>query len=421
MKNFSAIILLFIANSISGIAQGISMIAIPWYFTAEGALEQYGVIYVITSLISLIWVPYSGTFIDRFNRKKIYMVVTLVCGSLLLSIALLGYYWGALPWYMVALVFMITFFNYNIHYPNLYAFIQEITEKEYYGKVTSYIEIQGQLSSVFAGACAAMLLVGSETGAINLFGWNIYLGIKIVPWSIYEIFLLDAGTYFVGFLIILLLKYQPIALRTIEKGSLVTQLKIGFTYLQNNKEILLFGIASYSIFVAVLITTFFLAAPYVKNHLLATGDVFAASEMYFALGAVFAGIAIRRVFKNLTTPMAVIIMTLATFALFLVLGLSQNMWLFFAMMLVLGIANAGTRILRVTYLFSHIPNQVYGRAGSIFFLSHLILRVFFLSLFSLSFFHQGSNIVYAFGIMSLFLLLTAFVLIYYYRSFVPKT
>ena len=32
MKNKNAVYLLFLANIISGLAQGISMIAIPWYF-----------------------------------------------------------------------------------------------------------------------------------------------------------------------------------------------------------------------------------------------------------------------------------------------------------------------------------------------------------------------------------------------------
>ena len=32
MKNKQAIYLLFLSNIISGLAQGISMIAIPWYF-----------------------------------------------------------------------------------------------------------------------------------------------------------------------------------------------------------------------------------------------------------------------------------------------------------------------------------------------------------------------------------------------------
>ena len=47
----------------------------------------------------------------------------------------------------VVFVFGITIFNYNIHYPNLYAFGQEITEPKNYGKLNSYIEVQGQVTS----------------------------------------------------------------------------------------------------------------------------------------------------------------------------------------------------------------------------------------------------------------------------------
>ncbi|MEM8907894.1 MAG: MFS transporter, partial [Bacteroidota bacterium] len=126
MKNVRAIILLFIANSISGLAQGISMLAIPWYFAKEEQMAQFGLIYVLTNIIALFWVPYSGTFIDRFNRKHIFLVLTVVCGSLLFLTAGFGFWQQSLPWYMVAMVFMMTFFNYNIHYPNLYAFVQEI-------------------------------------------------------------------------------------------------------------------------------------------------------------------------------------------------------------------------------------------------------------------------------------------------------
>jgi len=65
---------------------------------------------------------------------------------------------GALPWQLVAGVFMLTFLNYAVHYPNLYAFVQEIIEPKYYGRITSYLEIQGQLTSILAGAGAALLL-----------------------------------------------------------------------------------------------------------------------------------------------------------------------------------------------------------------------------------------------------------------------
>ena len=41
-----------------------------------------------------------------------------------------GFRFDNVPDFFVLLVFGLTIFNYNIHYPNLYAFGQEITEKE---------------------------------------------------------------------------------------------------------------------------------------------------------------------------------------------------------------------------------------------------------------------------------------------------
>lgn len=392
------------------------MIAIPWYFTMQDDMELFGIIYVLTNCVSFFWVPYSGTFIDRFNRKHIFLAVTTVCGLILMGIALLGFYWGALPWYMVALVFMMTFFNYNIHYPNLYAFVQEISEKDYYGKITSYIEIQGQLSSILAGAGAAILLEGTRSGKINLFGFKVDAPFSIDAWQIHEIFMMDAVTYLFAFLFIFLIRYQPLAKRKEETGNVWAQLKIGYSYLKDNSTIFLFGVASYSIFVCVLVTTFFIAATYVKKHLGENADVFAASEMYYAMGAVLAGIGVNWVFKKMTIPFSVILMTILTAILFAVLAITQNTVVFYLMLLILGLTNAGTRILRVTFLFSHVPNQVYGRATSIFFLTNIAFRTSFLALFSIPFFQSSNNIIYAFGILSVFLTLAAIVLIRFYPA-----
>ncbi len=417
MKNLKAIILLFLANSISGVAQGISMIAIPWYFAKENMMSGFGVIYVITSIISFLWVPYSGTLVDKYNRKYIFLTVSAVCGILLTAIAMLGDAKIGVNWMLVAAAFIMTFVNYNIHYPNLYAFIQEITEKKHYGKVTSYIEIIGQLTSVMAGAGAALLLEGTSEGLINIFGLKVNIGVNIEAWTIFEIFKLDAASYLLAFLIILLIRYQPVAKKGTIVGSVWSQLQTGWQYLKTHPSIFLFGVASYSIFVTVLITTFYLGATYVKNHLTASGDVYAASEMYFALGSVFAGAGIRWIFKSITLPMAIIVMTIVTTGLFAVLSITTSIAIFYGMCLLLGIMNAGTRIMRVTYLFTHVPNYLYGRASSIFFLTNISFRILFLGIFSLAFFHEGNNVIYTFAILSVFLFLTALILIRNYERF----
>ena len=139
MKNRKALILLFIANIISGAGQGISMIAVPWYFAKIESMQIFGYAYIAVNLISLFWVPYAGSLVDRFNRKKVFLVLNFVTGSLLASISLFGYLTGSLPWFFIAGAFCLTFLNYNIHYTALYALVQEISEKKFYSKISQCI------------------------------------------------------------------------------------------------------------------------------------------------------------------------------------------------------------------------------------------------------------------------------------------
>ena len=417
MKNKKAILLLFIANSISGVAQGISMLAIPWYFAKQEAMAQFGYVYILTNILAFFWVPFSGTFIDRFNRKYIFLAITAIVGSILLLVALMGFQLGGLPWYWVAFIFMLTFFNYNIHYPNLYAFLQEITEAKNYARITSYIEIQGQLTSMLAGAAGAMLLDGTPDGVWNIFGFKLATGFEVAPWQIHEIFLLDASTYFLAFLIISLIRYVSKHEKIQEEGSTFERLKTGWQYLVRNSSVFIFGVASYSIFVAVLLEGFYLGAFYVKNHLQAGGDVYAVSDMYYAIGAVLSGAGIHWIFRRTTLPMGIIITTLITAFIFACLGLSKSVIIFFLMLFILGVTNAGTRVMRTTYLFSVVPNQVFGRIVSIFTLSNISFRIIFLLLFSLPFFQKDNHVIYTLLILSIFLFASAMVLIRYYKSF----
>ena len=417
MKNTTAVILLFLANSISGMAQGISMIAIPWYFAQQEKMASFALVYILTNLISLFWIPYSGAMIDRYNRRKIFLFLTTICGTIILLIGTLGIYLDGLPWQFVAAVFILTFLNYAVHYPNLYAFVQEIIEPEYYGRITSYLEIQGQLTSILAGAGAAFLLEGTTEGTFHFLGSVWEWPFTINAWDIHEIFLLDASTYFISFLIIWFIRHESLHSRENERGGIWSELKTGYQYLRENPYLFLFGVASYTVFVTVLLQAFFLGALYVNEHLQASGNVYASSEIFYAVGAVFSGLAIRKIFGKVSPPLGIIIMTFITAFLFLTLAIGKSVWLFFMMLLVLGITNAGIRILRTTYLFSIIPNQVFGRAISIFNLSNILFRIFFLAIFSISFFQTGVGVVYTFYILGGFLFIAGAVLLWYKSRF----
>ncbi len=418
MKNRSAVILLLLANTVSGIAQGISMIAIPWYFAKEEAMSQFGLVYMFTTALAIFWSPYCGTLIDRFDRKHIFLGLTAIVGLLISAIAFLGFSWGMLPWYLVAAVFTLTFLDYNLHYPCVYAFAQEISEPRYYGRMTSYIEVQGQLTTIMAGGGAALLLEGTSAGQGDFFGFPISIPFTIEAWSIQQIFLLDAITYFLAFCIIACIRYVPLRTRTPDTGSVLSQLKIGLQYLNEHRMILLFGVASFSVFAVTLLTNFYLSATYVNKHLLAGGDVYAFSEVCYSIGAVFAGIAIRRLFRWTNIPISITLMTGICTVLLAVLTFTQSIPVFYIMLILLGITNAGIRIQRTTFLFKHVPNQVYGRATSIFFLTNIGWRIVLLGFFSMHFFQVDNNIIYAFGMLSGFLFLTLLVLWRYQADFV---
>jgi len=234
------------------------MISIPWYFAQKDQLAYFGTAYLVTTVVSLFWVPLSGTLVDKYDRRHVFMGATLIGGSILAVITLLGFQMGELPPILVAAVFLFTFLNYNIHYPNLYAFVQEITVKESYSKMTSLMEIIGQMTTITAGALATLLLEGTTDGVFRIFGFKLDVGFHVESWKIHEIFLIDTLTYFVAFSIIAMIRYQPIYERKIEAGSLVQRLRTGWNYLMDNKSVFWFGVLSYMVFLAMLMEAFYL-------------------------------------------------------------------------------------------------------------------------------------------------------------------
>ncbi|NNC94309.1 MAG: MFS transporter [Chitinophagales bacterium] len=416
MKNLRAVTTLLIANAVSGVAQGITMIAIPWYFTSiMDKTQLFGVIYFIVTLVSLFWGPSAGTIVDKFNRKKIMLTITGSGTVLIATLATLTYLSNGEQWIYVALVFGVTVFIYNIHYPNLYAFAQEITEISNYGRITSYLEIQGQSTFAIAGAIGAILLTGTDDGVFKILGRTFDLGFKIDAWPLHKIFFFDAFTYIVSFLLLSSIKYESLFHKEKSRLSFLKRFKQGVSFLRENRLIFIFGNASYFVFATILVSGFFLIPKYVDAQLQEGAEVYAWGEMFFALGSLFAGFLINRVFDAKGPVKGIIVLScLASLVYF---SLVFNIWagFFYFAYLLIGLANAGIRILRMTYIFKTVPNNVIGRLGSIFMVINTLFRLFFILLFSISIFTVGNHVVYAFFILGIFTLCGMSILIYYLK------
>jgi len=419
LKNKSAIRLLFAANSVSGFAQGISMIAIPWYFSnVLGMPQQFGNIYIAVTLVSLVWGIYVGSLVDKYNRKTLFMLTSVFGATALITAAASGFAGGQVPWYMVAMAFGSTVFVYNIHYPALYAFAQEITDPKDYGRITSYIEVQGQTTSALAGAFAAILLKGSENGMLNLFGFYLPIGFDFSAWTMQEIFLMDGITYIISLLLVYTMRFTPIATRHAEDENVWARVMSGLKYLTANPMIFLFGTFGASIFVAILVLGFYLAPIYIDKHMHRGADVYASYEFYFALGSIMAGLFIQRVFLKWNEVAGVIALSFVAAACYITCMMQISVGILYVVAFVEGLANAGSRVLRVSYQFKRIPNQVIGRATSVFVAINVVFRLAFVSLFSMPFFTGSDNIIYAYLGFAIFIIVSALILLRYYKPLV---
>lgn len=390
---------LFAANTVSGFSQGITLLAIPWYLlqAPDGKFRVAAMVATIT-LLSLFWGMYAGALIDRYNRKHIFLTMNGIDGLALISIASLGLWWGGLPFPMIVLVFTVSVFTHNVHFPNLYAFVQELFEPKYYARVNSAIEIQGQTTS-FLGMMVAGLLLG---GTQELSWWPANLAFE--PWSLSEIILLDGCTYLLAMTLISFIRYKPVGEKKLNKGSVTERIKLGFQYLKVRPIILTFGIASFVAFFAMLSTIQVGAPIYVNDYLQEPATSLSTFKGCYALGAITAGILgmVRWIRKGDSVKQIIFLLSLSGI-MYAILASTKGILILWISAWILGIGNAGTRILRITYLVKVIPNYVIGRVNSFFNVINVLMRVTFIGLLATPFFadpENGNHIIYAMMILS---------------------
>lgn len=395
MKNRKAFGLLLTANAISQFAQGISMIAIPWFFVNQMEMSSfYNWVFFITTAVTFIWSPVAGTIIDRYPRKRIFQGLCLVGALILFSVSSIGFMEGSLPLALVVAVFAFTVLNYNIHYPSLYALSQEMSEGKVYGKINSFLEVQGQATSMLSGAGAAILLSGLNTD-FTLFGHS--FEIHLAAWELHEIFLMDGITYALAFLLLSILKYEVIKPKKVDTSKFINRLKNGWKYLADHPLLFRYGLFSYFVFVTVIVHVFYLMHVYVSEYLNGVGYTLAISEVFHTLGALSAGIIARILFKRMHTVYATLLLMASIIVVFVLAGFTKMEMLYWLACLVIGFANSGVRILRVTFLFNHVPNENIGRVTSVFQSSNILLRLFLIGMFNQLFFTDHPQFSYLFN------------------------
>ena len=385
----------------SGIAQGITVIAVPWYFTDNlNQSSTFSFWLGILTFLGLFWGLYAGVLIDKMNRKKILLNTNIIASFIFLLVGICCVFLNIKNELLIFLAFSCCSFYYMIFFPNLYALAQELTNKKNYIKINSIIEIQSQTISVTAALLCGVLISGGQ----NFFN---YFNLKfnmLEKWDIGEVFLLNSMLYLSSYLILVSMNYQPKSLKT--KYSIrdaILEIQKSINFLKKHKGIFIYGVCSQIIFAFLIVELFTLLPLFVKNCLNESLVIFSLADVAYCLGAIVAGIITIKILKKIHTIDFTIMLIVITGYSFFIMIVVQKLLVFFIASFIIGITNASARITRMSYFFQRIPNHLIGRTNTIFNSINSIIRNILIFIFSYSWFSENTNVVvgYRLGIMVL--------------------
>ena len=137
----------------------------------------------------------------------------------------------------------------------------------------------------------------------------------------------------------------------------------------------IFGFFSSFLFAFTLVEVHVLLPSYVDKFLKMDGNIYASAEIYYSFGAIMAGLLILRMFRKFNAVFGIIVLMIVVSFAFYTMAIYNILWVFFLGNFILGITNAGVRILKTTYLFNHVPNNLIGRTNSVFGFLNTIVRM----------------------------------------------
>lgn len=355
-KRFRYIIL---ANVASSIGSGITMIAIPWLLvTSVNGNEVFGYVAICMTIINFILTPYLGYLIDRISRKRMIVSSKVVSLLALLIFTGLGFMGMEYELWHYIIIYMIGSLYYTIFYPTMFALNQELFHQSQFKVLNGTMEVQGQLSSMLAGAFASILLL---------------------RWDLHYILLLDVCTYALAIYFFVKIQYVRKKKEGASKETKVSATAaIGF--MKKQPGMFLFLLASSLPFIAVMLTNY-LFPVYLADVLKVEGNIYGIQGMVYGLGAVLAGVFVpiaARKFEDERLIAAAMI--LFTMAMAFMVYLAIPGYLF--MMLFIAIGNSGARVARNAFMMDRIPNEIIGRVDGLLRAVGLLLRIVLLGLFT---------------------------------------
>src|SRR5688572_3554673 len=158
--------LIFIANLVSMIGSGMNTAAVTWFVVQETHSEMsLSSLVVIQTIPALLMLPFTGVIIDREDRRRLIMLLDMLRGVVILTIAVLAFQSRAQIWHLYAMTAIVAA-GFWMFWPTITALIQELTPEDEYVAANTMLLAGVQGGWMIAGAIVGFVYEHLQLGGV---------------------------------------------------------------------------------------------------------------------------------------------------------------------------------------------------------------------------------------------------------------
>ncbi|PFX56445.1 MFS transporter [Bacillus wiedmannii] len=337
----------FLASCISLIGNSMVTLVLPlWVMKLTNSPLLVSGINVAIAMAAILFAPVTGTLADRMSRRKLMIIADVMRCIVMICVAVIAFY-NKMLYISLLLLLIIRSIGSALFTPASNAALVTYVEEKHVQQAITLRQISIQIISVAIPLMASFL--------ISIFNFH-------------GVFMLDAITFFISFLILMKIKF-PRELKVEKKKPFYEDFKEGFSLLKSNQSLkmLLMSAAIINLLGAVCMLS--LQVIVVREMDLSMqwySIVFAASPIGILIGAFITKKI--RTYKTITTAF---IFTAIMGIFNAAMGTTVNPVLFSVYYFLSGIAFGVSNVYFGVLYRKLIPNEVQGRFFG--FLSSLLL------------------------------------------------
>jgi len=168
-------IIMWFGQLVSVLGSALTQFALAVYiYQKTGSSTQLGLSLLAGTLPFILFAPFAGALVDRWNRKWVILAADLGAGVSTLTIWVLLSAGRLEIWHIYAVIGALGIFS-TLHYPAYQAAITQLVPRQHYGRTAGMNQLRDALSQIVAPMLAGFLMVSIEVKGLILIDFATYL------------------------------------------------------------------------------------------------------------------------------------------------------------------------------------------------------------------------------------------------------